>query len=233
MLELTGSEPARPSSPRRKGFVRAGLLTLLIALALSLVYFYRSPTPFIQFYLMLTQRIDIGDGGLISHQPCGAPCAFGIQAGETRLEQVVPLLKKYGLAKCMTEPSISWILVSCGIGRFNVQADTGTGIVNGIWFYPNTSITVGEIIAQYGEPDFVSLDFQGYLEQPAIQMNLYWDSIRMLVRLPDMAGNSYIINKDTRILSVDYSDDQLYQDSSEVEFGSFYRQWSGYGDYQP
>jgi hypothetical protein len=32
---------------------------------------------------------------------------------------------------------------------------------------------------------------------------------------------------------VDFSDEILYQDSSEVELGAFYKLWTGYGAYQP
>lgn len=219
---------------KRRRVLLGGLLSMLaLMVLLFLVFFIKSPTPFIEFYLTITQRINIGDGGLLSHTPCASPCAFGIQAGETRYDQVLPLLHKFGISKCQTEPSVSWVLVSCGVGRFNVQVDSQTKIVNGVWFFPNTPITVGEILEAYGSPDYVSLDFKGYLEQPTIQMNLYWDSIRMLVSLPEIAGNSYEINKVTRIKGVDFSDGILYQDSSEVEFGSFYRPWAGYTSYQP
>ena len=219
---------------KRRWVLLGGLLsTLALSIGLFLVFFLKSPAPFIGFYLTITQRINIGDGGLLLHLPCASPCAFGIQAGETRLDQVLPILKKNGISKCQTEPSVSWVLVSCGLGRFNVQADTQTKIVNGIYFSPNTSISVGEIIKEYGDPDFVSMDFERYLEQPTIQMNLYWDSIRMLVSLPKTKGNIYIINKDTPIKGVDFSDEKLYQDSSEVGFGAFYRPWNGYAVYQP
>jgi hypothetical protein len=213
--------------------VRWILSILALVMILFLFYFYRSPMSVIRVYLNLTQRINIGDGGLLSRLPCASPCAFGIQAGQTRWEQVLPLLEKNGISKCQTETSVSWVLVSCGLGRFNVQADAQTKIMNGIWFNPNTSISVGEIIAQYGEPDFVSLDFERYLEEPTTQMNLYWDSIRMLVTLPETGGGIYVIKKATKIKGVDFSDENLYQSSTEVEFGSFYQLWNGFGAYQP
>ncbi len=42
------------------------------------------PTPF-------PERADIGDGGLLSGLPCAAPCVYGIQIGETPLDQVTVL----------------------------------------------------------------------------------------------------------------------------------------------
>lgn len=32
---------------------------------------------------------------------------------------------------------------------------------------------------------------------------------------------------------ISFADEALYQASSEVEFGSFYQRWNGYGTYQP
>jgi hypothetical protein len=211
-----------------------GLLLLLILLTvLFAICFYISPTSVIGLYFSITQKINIGDAGLLSGAPCASPCVFGIQAGETRLDQVPPLLEANGISKCFTEPSVSWILVSCGMGRFNVQADAQTKIVNGIWFHPNTSISVGEIIKKYGEPDFVAVSHDKLLEGSTIQIYLYWDSDRMSVVLPKIEGEIYIIEKATEIEGADFSNEELYQDSSEVEFGPFYKLWHGYGAYQP
>src|SRR5689334_4503754 len=47
---------------------------------------------------------EIGDGGVLSGLPCPSPCAFGIQIGETQLDQVIPELEKNGISGCQTEP---------------------------------------------------------------------------------------------------------------------------------
>src|SRR5574338_1158180 len=82
----------------------------------------------------LAEDIDIGDGGLLSSQPCPSPCAFGVQIGETQLDQVIPVLEANGITRCWTEPSVSWSLVSCGGNRLNVQVDNQSGLVDAIWF---------------------------------------------------------------------------------------------------
>lgn len=66
-----------------------------------------------------------------------------------------------------------------------------------------------------------------------MKMNLYWDSIQMLVALPEIDGKIYVVKKATKVEGVDFSDEILYQDSSEVELGAFYKLWTGYGAYQP
>jgi hypothetical protein len=218
---------------KRSRVVLGGLFALVVAIALFLVYYHMSPASVIRFYLGITQRINIDDGGLLSGLPCSSPCVFGIRVGETHFDQVMPLLKKNGISKCLTEQSVSWVAINCGMSRFNVQADAHTNLVNGVWFYPNVSISLGEIIEKYGDPDFVSLDREGLSEAPTVKMNLYWDSIRMLVAMPEIDGKIYVVKKATKVEGVDFSDGILYQDSSEVEFGAFYKLWTGYGAYQP
>ncbi len=218
---------------KRRQAIFGGLLFLVILIVLFAVYFYISPTSIIMFYFSITQQIDIGDAGLLSDVPCASPCVFGIQAGKTHLDQVTPFLEANGISKCFTEPSVSWILISCGMGRFNLQVNAQTKIVNGIWFHPNTSILVGDIIKKYGEPDFVSVSHDKLLEGSKIQTYLYWDSKRMLVVLPKIDGDIYVIEKATEIEVADFSDEELYQDSSEIEFGPAYKLWNGYGAYHP
>ena len=217
---------------KRRRVVIGGLLLLVLLIVLFTVYFY-TPLSVLWFYFTITQRIDIGDAGLISGMPCASPCVFGIQSGETRLDQVLPLLKTNGIdsSNCFTEPSVSWILVSCGANRFKVQINAQTKIVNSIEFHPNTSISVGEIIKKYGAPNFVGVLHDKLLKGPTIQMYLYWDSNRMLVILPKINAEIYDIEKATKIEEVNFSDEELYQDSSEIEFGPFYKLWKGFGAY--
>ena len=227
------SQSASKLNKRRRAVI-GGSLLLVLLIVLSALYFY-TPLSILWFYFTITQPIDFGDAGLISGAPCASPCVFGIQAGETRLDQVLPLLKTNGFdsSNCFTEPSVSWILVSCGANRFKVQINAQTKIVNSIEFHPNTSISVGEIIKKYGEPDFVGVSHDKLLEVPTIQMYLYWDSIRMLVVLPKINAEIYDIEKATKIEEVNFLDEELYLDSSEIEFGPFYKLWKGVGAYQP
>jgi len=180
----------------------------------------------------LPERVDIGDGGLLSGRPCASPCVFGIRVGETQLDQVAPLLEQNNISPCQREDSVSWIAIGCGYS-VSVQVDTDTNIVNGILFYPSVSVSLGDIIEKYGDPNFVSLDPEGPTEAPTIQTILYWDSIRMLVELPKIDGKEYNLQKTTRIGSVAFMDEELYPGSSGIQFGEYYKLWNGYGTYQP
>jgi hypothetical protein len=226
---LTSRKPAKRSWPILFGV----LLVLVIAIALLWSSYKKDPALFIRFYLKVTQRIDIGDAGVLSGEPCSAPCVFGIRAGETPFDQVPLLLEKYGVSKCETEPNISWIAIHCGGGRFNVQANTHTNLVNGIWFYPNDRISLGEILGKYGEPDYLLLTQNGVPDAPNIQMYIYWDSIRMGVVMPAIDSKTYVVEKATRVELIGFSDEDLHQDYSEIEISSGYKLWNGYGTYQP
>jgi len=230
---MTVSHNSGEFTKRRRALWGGLLFVLILLIVLFAIYFYTSPTSIIRFYFSITQRINIGDAGLLSGVPCVSPCVFGIQAGETQLDQVSPLLKANGISKCFTEPSVSWVLISCGFSRFNVQSNVHTKIVNGIWFQPNTSISVGKIIKKYGEPDFVAVSHDKLLEGSTIQIYIYWDTNRMSVVLPQIDGDIYVIEKATEIEEAGFSDEELYQGSSEIEFGPFYKTWNGYGAYRP
>ena len=177
----------------------------------------------------LAEDIDIGDGGLLSGQPCPSPCAFGIHVGETQLDQVIPVLENNGISRCWTEPNLSWSLISCGGNRLNVQVDMHTNLVNAIWFDPSVPISLGDIAEKYGEPNCVTVD----QEAPGtIHPRFYWNSIRMLVSLPEISGETYDIKKTTEVEGISFSDETLYR-TSEKESDPYYKPWNGYGRYHP
>jgi hypothetical protein len=179
-------------------------------------------------YLM--EDINIGDGGLLSGMPCSSPCAFGIRIGETQLDQVIPILEKNGVSRCWTEPSVSWFLVSCGGNRLNVQVATDTNLVNGIWFYPSVPVSLGDIIEKYGEPNYVTVDQEG--GPGTVHPRFYWNSIRMLVTMPEIASEAYNVEKTSEVEGISFLDETLYR-TSEKETDPYYKPWNGYGIYKP
>jgi len=227
---MTNSLPTR--KPVKWGGRILGGVASVLVIAMALLWFaYKTdPESVIRLYYIARYGINIGDGGVLSDRPCAAPCVFGMQAGETQFDQVMPTLAKNGIAssKCLTEPNLSWFLFNCGAGRLNVQVDRQTNIVNAVWLLPNDSISLGEIIAKYGEPNYVTLD----RETPgAIHPRFYWNSLRMLVMLPKIHGNTYAVEKDIEVEAIDFSDENLYR-LSDKETEPYYEPWRGYGIYQ-
>lgn len=180
----------------------------------------------------LPPMADIGDGGLLSGLPCTAPCVYGIQIGETPLDQVIPILEQNGLSECLTEESLSWIGITCGYSVV-VQVDRVTSVVNATGFYPSVPISLGQIIEKYGEPNFVSLQADGPTEAPTSRMSLFWDELKMTVAMPQIDSHIYTLEGTTTAEMVMFLDEVHYSDSNEIAFGEYYKRWNGYGTYQP
>jgi hypothetical protein len=207
------------------------LFLLVIAMAiLWLAYKNNEPASLARIYYVARFGVNIGDGGVLSGKPCSAPCVFGIQVGETPFDQVLPTLKKNGIArsKCLEEPNVSWYLFTCGAGRLNIVVDTQTNIVVSVWLLPNASISLGEMIEKYGEPNYVTLDQEAL---DTIHPRLYWNSMRMVVLLPQIPGNTYDVEKTKEVESISFSVESVYRISDKVP-NSYYELWKGYGIYQ-
>lgn len=222
-----------PGKPVKWGWLilSGGVFVVVIATALLWFAYKKDPTALSRLYARIRYGINIGDGGIISGEPCPAPCVYGIRAGETQLDQVLPTLEKNGIAgsDCFIEPSVSWILFDCGAGRLNVQVNTQTNLVNAVWIVPNDRISLGKIIDKYGEPNYVTLDQEG--APGTIHPRVYWNSMRMLVTLPEIQDKTYNFQKTTDVEGIDFSDENLYR-TSEKESDSYYKPWGGYGLYQ-
>lgn len=176
----------------------------------------------------LAEDIDIGDGGLLSGQPCTSPCTFGIHIGETQLDQVIPVLENNGISRCWTEPNLSWSLISCGGNRLNVQVDMHTGLVTAIWFDPSVPISLGDIIEKYREPDYGTVD----QDAPGrTRLRFYWNSIRMVVLLPEISSDTYAVRSTTEVEKISFSDETVYRTSDKAS-NPYYQPWKGYGLYR-
>jgi hypothetical protein len=231
-VKMTKSLPAGKSRKWGRLILGGTATVLVIAIALLWSAYKKDPAFLLRFYARVRYGINIGDWGILSGIPCSAPCVFGIRAGETRFDQVMPVLEKNGISSsdCLTEPNVSWFLFTCGAGRLNVQVDTQTNIVNAVWFLPLVRISLGEIIEKYGEPNYVTLDQEG--APGTIHPRFYWNSLRMLVSLPEISGSTYDIQKTTQVEVIEFSDETLYR-TADKESDPYFRPWDGYGVYQP
>jgi len=222
-----------PGKSVKWGRLILGGVLLLLVVAIALFWFaYKNNEPayLARIYYVAIFGVNIGDGGVLTGVPCSAPCVFGIRTGETSFDQVLPILEKNGIAswKCLQEPSVSWYLFTCGAGRLYIQVDTQTNIVSAVWLLPNDPISLGEMIEKYGEPNYVSLD-QETLD--AIHPRFYWNSMRMVVVVPQIPGNSYDVETTTEVERISFSDENLYR-LSDKETSSYYKPWKSYGIYQ-
>lgn len=228
---MTNSLPLRKPVKWGRLIIGGTLSVLVIAIALLwFAYKNNEPAYLARIYYVAIFGVNIGDGGVLSGVPCSAPCVFGIRTGETPFDQVLPTLEKNGIArsKCLEEPSVSWYLFTCGAGRLNVQVDTQTNIVVAVWLLPNDPISLGEMIEKYGEPNYVTLDQEAL---GTIHPRFYWNSMRMVVVVPQIPGNRYDVETTTEVERISFSDESVYRISDKVP-NSYYKPWNGYGIYQ-
>lgn len=227
---MTNSHPLRKPVKWGRLILAGTVSVLMIAIAWFWFAYKTDPQSVVRIYYVARYGINIGDGGILSGVPCSAPCVFGVRAGETPFDQVLPTLEKNGIAssKCLEEPNVSWYLFTCGAGRLNVEVDTQTKIVVSVWLLPNASISFGEMIEKYGEPNYATLDQEGL---DTIHPRFYWNSIRMSVVLPKISGNTYDVKKTTVVEGISFSDENVFRVSDKVP-NTYHKLWKGYGIYQ-
>jgi len=179
-------------------------------------------------------ELTIGDGGLLSDQPCKSPCFFGVRLGKTTFDEVIPILKTNGLSPCFKDlRSADWESVVCLIDKPSVRVEINedSRVVNGIWYLPSIALAVSDIIAKYGEPNYVQAllarDDSGNLQMTS---TLYWDSLEMEVRLSptkDSGEHKYQIESTTNIDSIYFEEKEDYMRFSRE--GA--ERWRGYDFY--
>jgi hypothetical protein len=104
----------------------------------------------------------IGDGGILSGQPCSAPCFWDITPGVTTIQQATDILSsKLGLSNC-DQLDTRNNGGSRGMQCSNITVDfDDKDLISGIGFSPANNITVDEIIKKYGNPDGVFIARHG------------------------------------------------------------------------
>ena len=129
---------------------------------------------------------------------------FGVRLGETKFDEIIPILKTNGLSSCFKDlRTADWESVVCGIDKPRVRVDISedSRIVNGIWYLPSITLSVGDIIAEYGEPSYVqALLARDDSNNLLMTATLYWDSLAMEVHLSptkDKGEHKYQIESTT------------------------------------
>lgn len=173
---------------------------------------------------------EIKDGGFLSNDPCGPPCFLGISPNRTRAPEVTEILNaKKMLQECQpynnesASGSRGFSCVTIGIG---IRFQKGTDIVGMVGFQPSDKITVGKIIAKYGNPDTVSVGNEGIPEHPTVGMSLFYSDIQTVIGLVVQQGTLYNLDASTQAQAINYFD--ILSFSEQRRSGH----WRGYGIYK-
>ena len=178
---------------------------------------------------------NLGDGGFVSHKPCGPPCFYGIIPGtsiDVDVEQVRQNLSNV-FSDCKTFDNSS-----SGAGR-GLICSHGVGVaydkqlVEGVGFSPWENITVQDVIEKYGTPDQVNVIFVSLPDNPfRTSVNLSYDRLFTILALPEQDGREYVITPSTKILQIAYYAESKYQDIRDAT-SRVATAWRGFGTYLP
>lgn len=168
----------------------------------------------------------IGDGGLISDQPCASPCFYGVRIGETKFDQVVPVLESNGIFPCFHDDPTT---ILCGY-KILVGMSSSTNLVDSVGYYPDTVISIKELLFKYGVPNTLLVVPTGIPEATKIVVLLLFDTLKMRIILPEIDGREYSVTSSTKIELVNYFDDTIY---AGINGGLFSQSWKGYTTYTP
>lgn len=221
-----------------KMLITLTLLALLLVACVALET--ESPTPIsitpTSTQSQLVDMYSIGDGGLVSNQPCMSPCFFGIRVGETFSDQVIPTLENNGISPCYQIDETDILCGDTNIANVSVTINRATLIVDGVGYNPSVSISVQNVIKSYGEPTLLQIEVDytnGLPEAPSLLAVLFWDQKKMGIALPEIRNigeQVYFIEKTTEVEWVSFYDEITY---SKIRSREISEPWKGYGTYEP
>ena len=176
------------------------------------------------------QYSEIGDGGFITGNPCGPPCFFEIELGNTIAEATRSIEKYVDIFKmCKVyddDPSDSSSRVSCQFIDIGYTQEN----VDSISFYPSQIFTLQDAINCYGQPDMIFVWEANLGDEPKkLGVHIFFDKIQTVLSLREQNGDIVTLNGKTPIWLVNYmikSDYETFRNFEEV------KPWNGFGDYQ-
>ncbi|MFO3795958.1 MAG: hypothetical protein ACK8QZ_01560 [Anaerolineales bacterium] len=199
-----------------------------------------SPSPSISDIVIpkpsVSSTLAIGDGGLLSGEPCSPPCFLGIEPGKTAETEVPMLLTQAGLSDAceyrhyFDKITDNWIhgWYCQQIIDIEISQD---GIVNSIRFELPSPVPLQSIIARYGQPDAIMVLNSGLPDYPALQADIWYERLRMLL-FPkgEQRSFTYSIQPTTLIHIIRYESPDSLQDYLAY-FADKSQPWRGYGAY--
>ena len=175
--------------------------------------------------------LPIGDGGLLTKEPCGPPCFLGVVPDVTTYTEAIQILTDYQyLDSCeerdnTEEGGVQWIGCST---TFDFDFDQDKSHVIFVGFDPQQEITVQDVIDEFGEPTYLNLIVMGY-EKPTQEtsIRMYYSDLRMAIWLEDQTGVSYKLEPTTKIDDVRY----YGAENQNSIYWPLRQDWQGYIEY--
>ncbi len=167
----------------------------------------------------------IKDGGVISAEPCSAPCFWGITPGETAKNEVITILSQQNA------------IADCDINNYDIRCEhkiliefNSDYVVDTVNFSPVHKITMQDVIERYGLPNAVEvLDLTLLPESPETNMIIFFDGIKAAFILSSQKSLMYSLKPSTKVVDVVYLDAYAYDEF--IASTKYKANWTGYGTY--
>ncbi len=171
--------------------------------------------------------LNIGDGGLLSKNPCSPPCFWNITPGITTEEEAINILETMGdVSNCYHWDKVkNGFEKGIGCKNIDIYFDDNS-IVSTISFKPSQEITVSEIIQNYGEPEAVIALPQDMDVESPYNMTLLFLSKNMIIGLPEQGTKYFDLEQTTIIRGASYYFKSVFEEND-----IFNQPWKGYGKY--
>jgi len=175
--------------------------------------------------------LPIGDGGLLTKDPCGPPCFLGIVPDVTTYDETIQILTDYqywdDCEEWDTYEDTGTLGIRCSeTFIFYFYEDKSHAYT--VAFGPQQEITVQDVIDEFGEPAYLNVIVTGYEESiREATIRLYYPDFKMAIWLEDQKGGSYLLEPTTKIDNVRY----LGGDLDDSIFRPRKQDWQGYIEY--
>ena len=168
---------------------------------------------------------DNWDGGIISGQPCFAPCFAGIVPGITTEDEVLKIIEQEStrIQHCYTEYTYhDDKKFDCDGLLILIRNDTK--IVTSVGFAIIKKVSFSELIDKYGEPTAIHIYPDGIPEAPMNYVIVFFKK-NIRADLGQQKGFTAEVNGEL------FADMFIYCAEENCNLDSFIQPWKGYGTY--
>jgi hypothetical protein len=168
---------------------------------------------------------DNWDGGVISGQPCFAPCFAGIIPGITTEDEVLKIIEQEStrIQHCYTDYTYhDHKAFDCDGLLIRIKNDTK--VVTSVGFSITKKVPFSDLMDKYGEPTSIHIYPDGIPEAPKSYVIVFFNK-NMRADLGQQKGVTAEVNGELLV------DNFIYCSEENCNLDSFIQLWKGYGIY--
>jgi len=176
-----------------------------------------------------TPSVEVVIPDFLVEKACKAPCFLGITPEKTLMQDVNDILGEHlDHPSCTAPPGET---IRCSLGEYGymlIGSDLDTGLVDGIGYVPTPPMHLAGVIANYGEPDFLTAWRHDH-DMSYSDVTLYYNELETAVFL-EVKGR---VLETSEIFQIMFFVTKEYEEF--IEPNSYHPRlpWEGYGDYPP